>query len=241
MTATALQTRWLQLRAPFAAFRWMQAGSYRATSPVIPPSAAWGLLLNLAAIETRGDTSEVSTPIRPDVPSLQIALGVGAKAAGHASLYQQLHGYPVGAAAGRELKAGARGAKYQIAPGRREILLDFECFVGVRSADSDLLNRMAAGLRGDLDGTRYGLPFAGDNSLLFDRIEFLDGSPACRWYERIDGSTGTRPDSCRLTIGIDRADASKTTSALFAPTPEPSRDPPVGAWNWVPGRPPEEP
>ena len=28
---------YVDLRAPFAAFRWLQAGVYRATSPVIPP------------------------------------------------------------------------------------------------------------------------------------------------------------------------------------------------------------
>ncbi|HWN68765.1 MAG TPA: CRISPR-associated protein Cas5, partial [Haliangium sp.] len=48
-----MNTLWLRLRAPFAAYRWLQAGVYRATSPIIPPSAAWGLLLNLAHIETR--------------------------------------------------------------------------------------------------------------------------------------------------------------------------------------------
>ena len=46
-------TLWLRVQAPFAAFRWLQAGVHRATSPVIPPSTAWGLLLNLAHVETR--------------------------------------------------------------------------------------------------------------------------------------------------------------------------------------------
>ena len=47
------RTLFLLLDAPFSAFRWMQAGVYRGTFPVMPPSAAWGLALNLAGLETR--------------------------------------------------------------------------------------------------------------------------------------------------------------------------------------------
>src|SRR5690606_31673513 len=68
-------TLWLRLRAPFAAFRWMQAGVYRATSPVIPPSAAWGLVLNLAGVETRGEDDGTTTQIRADAPPLCLAIG----------------------------------------------------------------------------------------------------------------------------------------------------------------------
>ena len=90
------QTLFLQLDAPFAAFRWLQAGVYRGTSPVIPPSAAWGLALNLAAIETRGGLDEPVTPIRPDAPHLDIAVGI-VRSGQRSTLYQQLHSYPVGA------------------------------------------------------------------------------------------------------------------------------------------------
>ena len=65
MTPSGARTLFLLLDAPFAAFRWLQAGVYRGTFPVIPPSAGWGLALNLAGIETRGALDEVVTPIRP--------------------------------------------------------------------------------------------------------------------------------------------------------------------------------
>jgi CRISPR-associated Cas5-like protein len=93
----------LRLDAPFSAWRWLQAGVYRATFPVIPPSAAWGLVLNLAGIETRGSLAEVVTSIRPEAPALEIAVGVQ-RAGQRSVLYQQLHSYPVGNS-GSELAA----------------------------------------------------------------------------------------------------------------------------------------
>ena len=69
-------TMWLHVRAPFAAFRWFQAGVYRATHPVMPPSSAYGLFLNLAAIDMRDAVAGPTTLIRSDVPLLRMAIGV---------------------------------------------------------------------------------------------------------------------------------------------------------------------
>ncbi len=225
---------WLHLEAPFAAFRWMQAGVWRGTSPVIPPSAAWGLVLNLAGIETRDPTPGVTTFIRGDAPRFELAIGAlaGGKQPERGTLYQQLHSYPVGNS-GKELQARTHGNKYWIVPVRRELLVDFEVVLGVR-ADDELVNRVKRGLRGELEGARYGLPFAGDNNLLFDRIDVLPTPPSARWYTRVSREGGQRQGSCRLTIGVDREDASRTTSALFAPTVEVLATPPQEAWVMVP-------
>jgi CRISPR-associated protein Cas5t len=223
---TADGTLYLVLDAPFAAWRWLQAGVYRGTFPVIPPSAAWGLVLNLAGVETRGDLGEVSTPIRADAPALEIA--VGAIASGtRSTLYQQLHTYPVGAS-GKELRARAFGRKYWIAPARREVLVDSVAAVGVRGP-RELLARVADGLAGRLDVQRYGLPFAGDNQFLFRRLEVQEESPAARWYERVVELTARVRSTTRLTTNIDRAEASNTEAPLFAPmaTPGPC---PEAAW-----------
>lgn len=226
---------WLRLRAPFAAFRWLQAGVYRATSPVIPPSAAWGLVLNLAHIDVREYSSKHAvTGIRSDAPSLCIAVG-SCRDSSRAVLYQQLHSYPVGAS-GKELAKGTHGAKYWIAPVRREILVDFDCLIGIRSADASILDRVARGLAGALSETRYGLPFAGDNSLLFDRIEVLEQPVAARWYAKQQEGDEPQPGSCRLTVAIDRRDSAATTSPLFVPT-SPQPEPPDSAWTWCPREP----
>lgn len=239
---SALATAWLHLRAPFAAFRWMQAGVYRATSPVIPPSAAWGLVLNLAHIDTRDSTladagKSPVTGIRADAPALCLAIGSRDRSE-KSTLYQQLHSYPVGAS-GKELAPRTRGAKYWIAPVRRELLVGFECVLGVR-AEAELLARVERGLRGQLTGTdsaRYGLPFAGDNNLLFDRIDFLAEPLPAIWYAPVARDAEPRRGSCRLTVAIDRHDSAATRSPLFAPTSEPTAAPPDDAWVWCPRAP----
>jgi CRISPR-associated protein Cas5t len=224
---------WLRLQAPFAAFRWMQAGVWRGTSPVIPPSAAWGLVLNLASIETRSDESGETTLVRADAPVLELAIAdVHGGPRQSSSLYQQLHTYPVGNS-GKEFRERTHGNKYWIAPIRRELLVGFDMVLGVRGPDS-VLERVRKGLRGELSESRYGLPFAGDNNLLFDRIDVLAQPPEVCWYTPVRRQEVARARSCRLTIGIDREDASRTTSSLFAPLATPAAEPPAEAWVFVP-------
>lgn len=232
-----MSTLWLRVRAPFAAFRWMQAGVYRATSPVIPPSAAWGLALNLAHVDIRqpGDGAAVTTGIRPDAPALCIAIGA-VRSAEKAVLYQQLHSYPVGSSGSKDLAPRTRGAKYWIAPVRREVLIDLDCVLGIRSPDTELLDRIVAGLRGQLGAPRYGLPFAGDNNYLIERIDVLGGPCEASWYRIVavgEAGEALPTGSCRLTVAIDRSDSSRTTAPLFAPT-MPSSEPPEHAWVWCP-------
>jgi CRISPR-associated protein Cas5t len=234
-----MNTLWLRLRAPFAAYRWLQAGVYRATSPIIPPSAAWGLLLNLAHVETRdlALTARRASPVtltRDDAPPLCLAVGA-VQPAERTVLYQQLHSYPVGQS-GKEFAPRTHGAKYWIAPVRRELLVDFDALVGARSTDATLLGRIVDGLAGRLNQPRYGLPFAGDNNFLFDRIDVLDVPCAARWYTPLNPDDRGRLGSCRLTIAIDRADASRTRSMLFAAT-ESTNTPPEDAWVWCPSPP----
>jgi CRISPR-associated protein Cas5t len=224
-----MATVWLRASAPFAAFRWMQAGVWRATSPVIPPSAAWGLVLNLAGIETRLASDGPTTLVRPDAPRMEIAVASLAEPE-RGSLYQQLHSYPVGNSS-KELAEGTRGAKYHILPVRRELLIGFDAVIGVRTLDEALPGRLRRGLNGDLGESRYGLPFAGDNNFLFDRLEILERAPTARWYAR---TARARRGTCRLTVGIDRSDPSRTTAGIYAPLESPTPEVPEEAWTWVP-------
>ena len=229
-----METFWLQLRAPFAAFRGFQAGVYRSTSPVMTPSAAYGLVLNLAGIEMRATSRGATTLIRPDVPRVRLAIGL-VKLAGRNSVYQQLHGYRVGT--DKKTKAMAaltKGAKYQIVPVRREILVDYDGVIGVQTSDEKLRDLVARGLRGELGTQRYGLPFAGDNNYLFDTIELIEEPPAqILWYVPFQPNKAPRKGTCRLTIGIDRADNSKTTSSIYAP----ASDLTDAVWTWTPSPP----
>lgn len=226
---------WLRVRAPFAAYRPMQAGSLRATLPVMPYSAAWGLVLNLAGIETRLDRNQATTGIDPKAPPLRIALGLPGLDPEIGSLYQQAHGYPVGNS-GKALQERTRGAKYWIAPVRREVLVDLDVLVAVE-ADAVVGRRVRDGLIGQGSWPRYGLPFAGDNNLLFDRIDLLPDLPPCRWYVPVNLQDPPRRGATRLTRAINRADSSRTESDLVSPQAEATPAPPEDAWRWTPRAP----
>jgi CRISPR-associated protein Cas5t len=230
-----MKTMWLRVRAPFAAFRGFLAGVYRATSPVMPPSAAYGLLLNIAGIEMRGPMTGITTEIRSGLPKLRIAVGTLTDVE-RCSLYQQLHSYRVGTdAATKVLAAKTKGAKYWITPVRREILVGYDGMIGVQAEENEIFERLREGLRGELDAPRYGLPFAGDNNLLIDRIDIVDEPPATtRWYTLVQTNEPPRKGSCRLTVGINRTDNSRTISFLYAPLPEGASLPPESAWTWTP-------
>jgi len=85
----------------------------------------------------------------------------------------------------------------------------------------------------------YGLPFAGDNNFLFDRIDSLETPPPTLWYVQLQPDDPPMRGSYRLTVGIDRADNSKTTSYLYAPMDIPLTEPPDHAWTWTPRQPTE--
>ncbi len=228
---------WLRIRAPFAAYRGFQAGVYRSTMPIMPPSAALGLVLNLAGIEMRTGLDKPTTQIRSDIPHLQLAIGaVDGSKSEVCSLYQQLHSYPVGNSGKETLKPLTKGAKFWIVPVRRELLVGLDMIIGIQEFEN-LFDRIRQGLRGELNDHRYGLPFAGDNNFLFDRIDIIDSPPLTHWYEKMEIDSAPRKRSQRLTVGIDRLDNSKTMSYLFAPIASPSIEPPILAWTWSPKEP----
>jgi CRISPR-associated protein Cas5t len=101
-------------------------------------------------------------------------------------------------------------------------------------AEAELLQRVLQGLSGKLDQPRYGLPFAGDNNFLLDRIDVLSVPIPTYWYVQIQPDDPPMRGSYRLTVGIDRADNSKTSSYLYAPMVEPTAKPPAQAWTWTP-------
>src|SRR5437868_14002039 len=93
----------LYAEAPFAACRTFTAGWYRPTATFLTPSAAYGLLLNVAGIESRLREEEDShdgrepTSYLRDLPSCEIALGLPGDCFPRLqSIYQQLHNYMVG-------------------------------------------------------------------------------------------------------------------------------------------------
>jgi len=225
----------LRVKAPFAAFRYFTAGNYRPTAPFVTPSAAYGLLLNVAGIEMRFDDGKSPmTLMRRDLPGLELALGLIRKPDVH-SIYQQLHNYPVGAT-GKSRAPDCKGNKYNIQPVRREFLSGIDAVVCVRGND-DVERRVRAGLRGEDTGPnrRYGLPFLGDNSFLIDVIrEEEPGTAPAQWLTPAPRGASPHPDeAARLTLLVYRADMTRTKSAVFLLT-ESTADPPDSAWLALP-------
>ena len=252
---------WLYVEAPFAACRTFTAGWFRPTATFLTPSAAYGLVLNLAGIDSRlregvdgHDGKTPATLTRYDWP-MELALGAPQTPGATdpeddvrafprvQQVYQQLHNYPVGAS-GKERADDCKGNKYNITPVRREFLSDLRAVIGVR-ADADLLDRVRRGLAGELP--RYGVPFLGDNNFLPDRVEERGQPgqkpvPACYWYAPVtEAGGGPRPRTARLTVRIDRADLSRTLSHLFAPAGTACEEPPASAWTALPGGPVRDP
>jgi CRISPR-associated protein Cas5t len=190
------------------------------------------LLLNLANIETRHDDGKSAmTLMRADLPKVELALGALRWPVVH-SMFQQLHNYPVGMS-GKDRVDDCRGNKYNIQPIRREFLSGIDAIVCARG-DGAVEEKVRLGVRGTQAGPRYGLPFLGDNSFLIDRItEGSDGVEAY-WLLPMIGSAGLASRATRLTVAIDRADMTRTKSALLALPETKSAEPPEGAWLAVP-------
>jgi len=224
-----MEPLWLHVRAPFAAYSTLRSGTYRDTMPVMPPSAAYGLILNLAGIEMRGSLREPITPIRSDLPILRLAFGRVAGTTSEVSvLLQNMHNYPIGRT-GAERKVKAHGTKYWIEPTYREIVVNLNMILGVQ-ADPELIFHVRQGLNGEDDHPRYGLPFAGDNNFLFDQIDCLDKPLPAHWFVPIESNLELESGAVSLTVEIDRQNPSQTKSLLFSATKDTLTSLPDSEW-----------
>jgi CRISPR-associated protein Cas5t len=225
------------LQAPFAAYRTFAAGWYRPTASFLTPSAAYGLLMNLAGIETRRDDGlSAMTVTAFDLPPARIALGAaGGILPTVQTVYQQLHNYPVGSS-GKERAESTMGNKYNITPVRREVLVDLRAAIAVEAGE-EIEGLIREGLSGRPapGGPRYGIPFAGDNAFLLDRLEVDDPPRPAVWFRQIDRDEEAASDrrSVRLTVWIDRREMSRTRSALYAPSGEVTTEIPESAWTEI--------
>ncbi len=231
----------LRLKAPFAAFRTFSAGSYRPSMPFLPPSAAYGLLMGVAGIETRYDDGKSTMTLMKsaaDLPAVRIALGAVSEPSVQ-TLYQQLHNYPVGNT-GQERAGDCKGAKYNIQPIRREVLVDLDAVV-LLDAPDEVEEQFRRGLCGEMPHP-YGLPFVGDNNLLPDvlREESSDSPTPARWWRTLRPQEFGDPEvrRSRLTVWIDRADMTRTVANAYTLEPTPRIEPTDAlAWTQLPPRP----
>ena len=233
----------LRFKAPFGAFRTFTAGSYRPTAPFVTPSAAYGLILNVAGIESRHDDGQAAmTLMKSGLPQVEIALGAITFPETQ-SIYQQLHNYPVGAT-GKDRAAETKGAKYNIQPVQREFLSGLDaylCLRGNESLEEQVREGLHHGARSLCEGRpRYGIPFLGDNNFMIDVLREEPVLGPAFWYRRLTGELGPVTGRCRLTVWIDRADMTRTVTYLYAPTSDGVTAIPEEAWTLI-APPPKNP
>ena len=225
----------IAIEAPFAACRPMTAGWHRPVAGFLTHSAVYGLVLNLAGVESRLGEHEAGHPgsvrasvTRPELPSFRIALGLppGAELPRAGSVFQQLHNYSVGAGNAGIKPEHALGRKNNIAPVRREFLTGLRAVAAVE-ADDDLIELIRRGLLGERNSRRYGLPFLGDNNFIPNVLDEAGPAPA-RWFCLADTASGEPPraGTTRLTAFVDRVSSVGTRSALFAPAEVTTEVPP---------------
>ena len=160
---------WLAIEAPFAVCRPMMAGWHRPTAGFLTHSAAYGLILNVAGVESRLGEHEPGHPggvpasvTRAGLPSFRLALGIpeGCEMPRIQSLYQQIHSYlqdntkmddpsNPGKKIGKQAEGLRRtkGNKYHISPVRRELLSDVRA-IAIIEADDVLIEMIRGGLKG---------------------------------------------------------------------------------------------
>lgn len=247
----------LRYAAPFGVFRDFTAGFFRVSFPFAPPSALYGLILNLMGVEMRGPLGPDPTGVKDGLPRFEIAsAAVGPHPSRHSFnvvadgegllpgkgvLFQQLHALPVGSTNKHRIPL-TKGNKHHISPGRRQLLCGVRGVCVVRAAP-ELEARLAEALQETpwtLEGgaARYGLPFLGDNSFMLEELESteLTDLPA-EWLVRLDpeadddfeGDLEARAPF-RLTLWADRAGMKTTRSAFFEVRPGSLAHIPPAAW-----------
>jgi CRISPR-associated protein Cas5t len=223
----------IHVRGPFARFQPLSAGTYRTTMKFMPHSAAYGLLLNLAGIESRMDDSKFAeTQVCSDLPPARIAIGAVGRFPTVQVGCQQMHNYPVGSA-GQDHAPDCYGQKYNVQFSKREYLTGLSVAIAV-DAEQNLLERIRDGIFGNpgRPGEKRGAIFLGGRDFEASHISVLDEVPQAYWYRPVarEETIGDVQHSTYLTVRIDRADSSKTVSKLFCPVQEPTSTIPAEAW-----------
>lgn len=202
----------LYVEAPFAAFRPMVCNYYRPTAPFMTHSSAYGLVLNIAGIDYRGDVNELATPVDL-AKALSFKLAIGAKfpLPQVQTNLQQSHYYA--AATSSERQRRYKYNKDSIRPVRWEFLSGLKAVVAI-DGNEEVETRVREGLEGKWE--RYGVPFAGDSNFTFNYLNEVD-SLAGHWYCKFDGTMKVTAKANYLcsTLWIDRANSENTVSEVF--------------------------
>jgi CRISPR-associated protein Cas5t len=196
-----MDTLILRVQGKFAAF-WYNTVRRRASSIVMPPSTAYGLMLNVANIDT-----DLGGPL----PNCDIAVGL-LSYPGKMELIQQLH---ISDQQKRVMPFGRQTCPKVL---RREYLVDYNGVVAVRG-NPEFISSIEKGLH-----CGEGLLFLGDNDCLADDVSICSNEAI--WFVR---STKASRWTSRLTTRVDHT-TSQSQNEVFMPFDRVESTPPESAW-----------
>jgi CRISPR-associated protein Cas5t len=235
----------VRVTAPHAVFKMHSAGAFQGTLPVMPPSTAYGLVMNMAGINIRGEP----TPVRKadagyfstlsidkaKCPKVSIAVGLfSVPERGvilyHAHRYLSVLNKPDVERLGKYKPYGRKNA---ITPTKQQFLVNYDGAIGIRAPENLIEKIMDTMLGRKAHG---GVLFAGSSDYLIESIQATD-KPAA-WYSILTKSelhkrlekSEIPPGLIRLPVSIDRDNCTKTLSMMFAPVETYTNNPPESSW-----------
>jgi CRISPR-associated protein Cas5t len=202
----------LYFRAPFGAFKPFQSVEMLSTAEFITYSAAYGLLLGLAGIDSR------NPQVKKQYSAARIALGTMClPRKGRA--FQQLHKYK-----DKKEIPRAKGRKPFIDTYWREFLYDrLEGYIGLEHPELESLVRQ--GIEEPATLNYWGLPFMGDNNYFIERLDIVETPRQCQWFHQFtqgDEVSGER--LFYLSAWTDYQDSTRSKSSLFCLKQQSPRD-----------------
>lgn len=239
----------ISFKAPFFSYREFNTGDYCYSLPVIPHSAAYGLVLNLAGIEIKGVNCEnINTPM------LEIAVGL-VSYDNVSCLIHQYHKYTQSygnkyspyewvknddgtytlkeeikkkgkqKTSLSDVKKQYHGRKWGIGIIKREYLIDYHGVIGVKG-DSEIINKIKEGI----DNCVGSIPYAGQSNLMFSHLNIENTEAYWLVTELLDDDDNDEVKSVQLTTEVNRIKSNKTLRKTFYINNEMSSEPYEKSW-----------
>lgn len=214
----------LRVQAPMAVSRPLVTNHQRGTYQVLSPSLIYGLICNIAGIETRiMKEGSVSYTMRDDVPPIDFNIGY-TKMPITSTVYE--HTLKLMQNSNELAKLGdarINKCRQSIQPKRTSYLYGIDMYIIVH-ADEHIIRRIHRYMDGILDpmmntpDMRYGGLFLGSNNCILSSLAVVDTVPE-KLYWMVDTTSDTKEThiiSSMLPIWIDREFPTKTTYGEFS-------------------------
>lgn len=193
----------LYFRAPFGAFKPFQSVEMLATTEFLTYSAAYGLLLGLAGIDSR------DPQVKRQYANARLALGT-MRLPRKGRVFQQLHKYK-----DKKEVPRAKGRKPFIDTYWREFLYDkLEGYIGLEHHELERL--VMQGVEEPSTLQYWGLPFMGDNNYFIEKLDIVESPMHCQWFHALTQSNEIFGERLfYLSVWTDYQNSTQSKNSLF--------------------------